>query len=88
MPQNDVISFRRYPDEFMAEMARATLEAHGIPAIVSRDDCGGMEPYLHAAFGARLLIHHGNAILAAEILDNPKTSPFADEDDPGEGMGA
>ena len=28
------------------------------------------------------------AILAAEILDNPKTSPFADEDDPGEGMGA
>jgi len=85
MAQKDIITFRRYADEYQAEMARATLEAHGIPAIVSRDDCGGMEPYLHASFGARLLIHHGNAIMAVEILDHPHLPPQP-EDDQGAGQ--
>ena len=88
MPLDDIITLRRFPDELLAEMARATLEAHGIPAVVSRDDCGGMEPYLHAAFGARLLVHHGNAILALEILDNPRQPPLSEDDDPTESLGA
>lgn len=88
MSPNDIIMLKRYPDEFLAEMARATLEAHDIPAIVSRDDCGGMEPYLHAVFGARLLIHHGNAVRALEILDNPDQRFQFEGDDPVEDVGA
>ena len=39
-----VSTLQRFPNELVAEIARMTLDAHGIPSIVSKDDCGGMEP--------------------------------------------
>jgi len=42
-----------------AEMAKITLEAHGIDAVISADDCGG----LHSAIG---LASGGVALLVPE----------------------
>ena len=35
-----------YADELGAEVARMSLESAGIPAFVSKDDCGGMQSHL------------------------------------------
>ena len=50
------ICIATYLDDMLAEVARTRLEAHGIPAFVARDDCGGMRPHLANLGGARLLI--------------------------------
>lgn len=62
------ICIASYLDDMLAEVARTRLEAHGIPAYVSRDDCGGMRPHLANLGGARLLIDSSHEAEAREIL--------------------
>lgn len=69
MSGEPVSILQRFPNEITAEIARMTLDAHGIPSIVSRDDCGGMEPYLQVGLGVRLLVHDANHREARRILD-------------------
>ena len=69
LPDDPVSTLERFPNELVAEIARLTLEARGIPSMVSKDDCGGMEPYLQAGLGVRLLIHESNREEARRILD-------------------
>lgn len=69
MHDEPVTTLQRFPNEMVAEIARMALDAHGIPAIVSKDDCGGMEPYLQAGLGVRLLVHDANHAEARRILD-------------------
>lgn len=38
---------REYVNEMEALVARSVLEAHHIPAVVLRDDAGGMLPSMH-----------------------------------------
>ncbi len=76
-----IVTLRRYPDEMLAEMARTALESHGITAMVSRDDCGGMEPQLNMVRGVRLIVNQGNAEAALEILDKDDSlTPAGGED--------
>lgn len=84
MIQDNIITLRTYALEMEAEMARATLDAHGIPAAVSRDDCGGMEPQLNISGGARLKVTQRNARAALDILDSPDNALTAAEEDAGE----
>ena len=58
-----------YLDDMLAEVARTRLEAHGIPAYVSRDDCGGMRPHLANLGGVRLVIDSLHEAEAREILE-------------------
>jgi hypothetical protein len=69
MNDEPVSTLQHFPNEMVAEIARMTLDSHGIPSIVSRDDCGGMEPYLQAGLGVRLLVHESNFTEARRILD-------------------
>ena len=69
MSGETVSTLQRFPNEMVAEIARLTLDAHGIPSIVSKDDCGGREPYLQPGLGVRLLVHDANHAEARRILD-------------------
>jgi hypothetical protein len=67
---------REYINEMEALIARSILEAHQIPAIVLRDDAGGMLPSMHLLWPVRLAVRNADAAEALRILD----APF-DEDD-------
>lgn len=68
MPDTRQICIATYLDDMRAEVVRTHLEAHGIPAYVSRDDCGGMRPHLANLGGARLLIDSAHEAEALELL--------------------
>lgn len=60
-----------FSSEQEAELARMRLEAGGIPAIVSADDCGSWDPWLQLSSGVRLMVHSGDAEHASEALNEP-----------------
>jgi hypothetical protein len=74
---------RDYLNEMEALVARSVLEAHEIPAVVLRDDAGGMLPPLHVLFPVRLAVRAIDAKEAIRILD----SPFEDDGRYGEATG-
>ena len=57
---------RGYASEVEAELARATLEANGIDAMVHRSDAAGL---LRAVEPANLIVRREDAELAREVLD-------------------
>ena len=68
---DEPVTIRTYQVEHEAELARAVLEAHGIDALVLRDNAGGMLPMLQAHFQIRLVVRWSEAIEARAILDEP-----------------
>ena len=84
-----MVVIREYISEVEAMIARSVLEAHDIPALVLRDDAGGMLPSMHLVFPIRLAVRRTEATLALHILDTPfraSTSlddPLGDADRPG-----
>jgi hypothetical protein len=71
---------REYVNEMEALVARSVLEANEIPAVVLRDDAGGMLPSMHLIFPVRLAVRTMDAKEALRILD----SPFEDTGEPGQ----
>jgi hypothetical protein len=76
-----MVVIRDYVNEMEALVARSVLEAHEIPAVVLRDDAGGMLPPMHMIFPVRLAVRAVDAQQALRILD----SPFEDDGNYGEG---
>jgi hypothetical protein len=70
-PSDGPVTVRTYQAEHEAELARAVLEAHGIDAMVMRDNAGGMLPMLQAHYRIRLVVRGEDAVEAREILDEP-----------------
>ena len=68
---NDVVVVKRFADQMEAEVAKVVLDAHGIPAMLLRDDAGGMIPALHLLFQARLVVHREHAEEALRLLESP-----------------
>ena len=66
-----MVVIREYVSEMEALVARSVLEAHQIPAVVLRDDAGGMLPAMHMLFPARLAVRTNDATQALRILDAP-----------------
>jgi|GEM_PF-434522 len=62
---------REYLNEMEALVARSVLEAHDIPAVVLRDDAGGMLPAMHLLYPVRLVVPVRNASEALRLLDTP-----------------
>lgn len=73
MKEDYFVCIHVFPSEQEAELARMRLEANGIPAIVSADDCGSWDPWLQLASGVRLMVHSGDAEHASEALNEPPT---------------
>lgn len=84
-----MIIVREYVNEMEALVARSVLEAHGIPAVVLRDDAGGMLPSMHVLYPARLAVRSADSAQALRLLDAPfdesefPAKPFDDLDLPG-----
>jgi hypothetical protein len=57
----------RVGSSFEAQLIVGMLEAHGITAIVSADDAGGLEPQLQVTDGVRVLVA-GPDVSAARAL--------------------
>jgi putative signal transducing protein len=70
MPENKQICIAIFRDEMTAEIARSRLEAGGIPAFISKDDCGGMIPFLRLYTKIRLMIDSVHETDAAALLDD------------------
>lgn len=71
---------REYVNEMEALIAQSVLDAHHIPAIVLRDDAGGMLPAMHMVYPVRLAVRVGDALHALRILDAPfEGDAYADE---------
>jgi len=64
-----------------AEMAKGRLESAGIPAIVLRDDAGGMEPQLQFASGVYLAVRASDRADAEAILAELGADGGTDESD-------
>ena len=76
-----MVVIRDYVNEMEALVARSVLEAHEIPAVVLRDDAGGMLPAMHLLFTVRLAVRSTDASTALRILD----APFEDDGTYGDG---
>ena len=63
-----------YPSEPEAQLARMHLEANGITAVVSSDDCGSWEPWLQNSLGVRVMVRHDDVERAGEILQETRDS--------------
>ena len=58
-----------------AEMAKGTLEAAGIDAMIQADSAGGMRPHLAwASGGSKLLVREEDAAAAHDVLE-PLATP-------------
>ena len=82
MPEYKQICIATFADEMSAEVVRMSLEASGIPAFVSKDDCGGMQPHLKMITAIRLMIDAADAAEARGLLEQLPAS--AAEDASGE----
>ena len=67
MKNDKTVVIATYAKEVDADMLRMALEADGIECFVSRDDCGGAEPYLQQSNGVRVLVMESSAQRALEI---------------------
>lgn len=66
-----MVVIREYVNEMEALVARSVLEAHQMPAVVLRDDAGGMLPAMRLLFPVRLAVRSAEAAQALRILDAP-----------------
>jgi hypothetical protein len=84
-----MVIVREFVNEMEALVARSVLEAHGIPAVVLRDDAGGMLPSMHFLYPVRLAVRSADSAHALRVLDAPfdesklPAEPFDDLDMPG-----
>jgi hypothetical protein len=79
-----MVVIRQYINEMEALVARSVLEAHEIPAVVLRDDAGGMLPAMHLLYPVRLAVRVPDASEALYILDAPFDETTPDHVDLGD----
>ena len=73
---SELICIKTYATRMDAELAKAVLEANGVPAMVSADDLGGWFPGMPLPYGGgvRLLVPKEHVEEAAEVLKDDSQS--------------
>jgi hypothetical protein len=66
--ESSLIAIHSFADELEANLGKSALEAAGIDCIISRDNCGGMEPQLSLVQSIKLLVRPHDAQRVAAIL--------------------
>jgi hypothetical protein len=66
--ERKLIVLHTYQSEVEAQLARGRLESSGIDAMVSSDDCAGMQPQFQIVYGVKLLVFEEDAKQARRIL--------------------
>lgn len=64
-----LVVIRTYQVEHEAELARVVLETNGIPAVILRDNAGGMLPVLQLYFPLRVAVPEDDVERALALLD-------------------
>jgi len=72
MKNATTICVATFSSELEADMARMNLDSNGIDSFVSKDDCGGMRPWLQPITGVRLIVRESEAKQAFDILEEIK----------------
>lgn len=70
MASSEPVVVRQFMSTVEADLAQGALQAAGIDAVVSADDCGGMRPHLQVGRVA-LLVRPDDVEEAIRILDLP-----------------
>jgi hypothetical protein len=70
----DLVILRTFLNHVEADLAKMTLEAAGIEALIRSDDCGGLRPHLWMG-GVELLVSVEDVERAEEVLGNEATNP-------------
>ena len=65
---DEVVVLKTFNNEAEAGMAQQVLQEAGVPAFVSKDDAGGMEPHLQRTNGVRLVVNRADARRAHNLL--------------------
>lgn len=66
-----VIPIKTYPNRAEADLAKSFLQEHGIKAMVSADDYGGMGPHvLWGTGGVRLMVREEDNETALRLLED------------------
>lgn len=65
---DELITVRSFGSESEALVAKAALQAFGIDAMLSSDDCGGQRIHLAITEGIRLLVRQEDAHSAEQVL--------------------
>jgi len=65
---HDMAVIKTFSNEMDAAMAQELLHASGIKSYISKDDAGGMEPYLQLTNGVRLIVSQGDAERAYAVI--------------------
>ena len=73
MDNRKLISIKTFANEIDAEVAKQHLRSHGIDARVSKDDCGGMRPWLQGQQGVDLQVFENESDKANKILKAMKS---------------
>lgn len=60
---------KKFMSDLDAEFARQQLDVEGIPAIVMKDDAGGMLPQFQMVEGVRLMVREEDLERAQALLD-------------------
>jgi hypothetical protein len=73
MDDKKMVSIKTFDNEIDAEAAKQHLQTHGIDAMVSKDDCGGMRPWLQQRQGVFLQVFDCDCSKANKILHAMKS---------------
>ena len=79
----DLVAVVAFNYRHEAEVARSYLEAHGIPVLVSADDCGSADPILGTVREVTLSVRQSDVAIADDLLDELEASIQED----GTGLG-
>jgi hypothetical protein len=67
--QDNLKTINSYSSAIEAEMAKSKLNASGIRAFISKDDCGGVDPAMQFGFGVSLQVRQEDVAQAMRILN-------------------
>ena len=67
-----LVVVRSFLNDIDAELAVSALDAAGIPALIRRDNCGGVRPHL-ALSGIQVVVRDSDVEDANAVLDTPTT---------------
>ncbi len=83
VPLSHLIAVRTFLNRIEAELALTALQAAGIDAVLSRDDCGGVRPSLWLS-GIELLVRREDVARARDVLELPAFQSVARDQAIGE----
>ncbi len=69
MDTSRLVPLKIFDNELDADVARQHLQSHGIQAVITKDDSGGMRPWLQQRHGVLLQVLKADSAKAKKVLN-------------------